>query len=230
MLTETVQNLLNRRKQEKNVIRKPRTNKSHQAFWMERQNMIAQMELRELNLIPHVEELNKIIKDYTFRFVIWDYGTFYSVQVFEGSNQKGEPCVVIGDKTSKMYHSVPMYRRHFKTVNGVKAYIIWYYNNFIRPERELLKRQPRIANSGVEVTYEIKVIELQDAKFKESRAVIFTLDMMLEWQKTKLLPTIQKLFNGKRFNRTVHGKKVIAALEQGKVIRDQKHYIVYWTL
>jgi hypothetical protein len=231
MLTETVQNLLNRRKQEKNVIRVPRSTKSHNAFVMERYNEKSQYELRNVALVQKVEELNQIVKDQTFRFVIWDYGNFYSIQVFEGDRKDNQPCVIIGNRNDKMFESIPMYRKHFKTLNGIKAYIVWYFNNYIKPEHELLKRlNPRFSNTGIELAYEMRIVEVQNAQFKPSRAVIFTIEMMMEWQKSKLLPTIQSLYNGKRFNRTVHGKKVIAALEQGKIVKEDNNYIVYWTL
>lgn len=228
MLTDTVKNLLARRQAESKVIRVPVCSKAYQAFVMEKINEKLQRQARKENLAMRIEKLNKLVNDVTFKFIIWDYDIFYSVQVFEGHEIEGKTCVLEGKVNTdysdddNLYIQRPMFRKRFKSLNGVEAYIVWYYNNHIKPDLAL------VTNVNIEIALEITFVTVAEAKFKESRAVIFDIDMMAFWEKHKLLPPIKQIYNGKRYNRSTHAKKIINSLKQGKIVKEEQHYIIYW--
>jgi hypothetical protein len=231
MLSETIKNLLAQRKAQK--IRVPVCDKPYYAFVLERHNLKAQMEARHTNLLAHIGKINRVVNDPTFKFVVWDYGNYYAVQVFEG--HKNDPkSVILGLVNTNwadehnLYIQPPMSRKRFKSLNGLDAYITWYFTENIKPQNDLLTKRNEL--DTVQAVLEIPIVEINETQIMKSRAVIFDVDMMVYWKKHNLLPIIKQLLNGKRYNRVRHAKKVITALNQGKVIQQDGQFIVFWNL
>lgn len=229
MLTDAAKEILNRLREPK--IRVSVCDKPYYYFELVKHNIQAQRESRKANLLACIENLNETVNDTTFKFVVWDYDTFYSVQLFEGDEHKDKESVTIGEVNTNwadennLYYKRPMLRKRFKSLKSVERFINYYYREIIKPAQDYTSLY-----DVAEVTYEIEIVRIEETKIKSSRAVVFTLEMMIYWEKHKLLPIIKTLYNGKRYNRSVHAKKVITALQQGKIVKQDQHYIIFWNL
>lgn len=210
----------------KKIIRN--TNKTYEDFENERKQRAKEREDRHQKLIAMIGELNKVMVDPTFLFVIRDYGDFYTIQVFEGLGRENDQLVILGDENTLSYE-IPVRRRTVKTLAAIEGYISGYYNLFIKAAKELAEKV-----DGIEIVKQTNYIKgLADenklTEYRTSRAVKFTTEMMVYWQKYRLLPIIRTLENGKRYNRSVHSQKVVNALKNNNFFQQDDHFIVYWT-
>lgn len=168
---------------------------------------------RQEELEKTIKALNSKIKSKSMCFVVYDYGEFVSLNIYQN---QGTDSVLLN---SVDYYDVPaLNRKKIKDLKNLRHFIEGKYKQVYNHYK----------GDCVGEDYNTNKITINNLSISTKHSILITLEDLKTWKETKELPTVSNFLNGEVFDYNIHSFALFDALFHKYYVQDENN--IYVTL